>query len=125
MKKTLIAIFEDDKVDAFIYERLISHIKKPVEFHLFDNPDKGLDMAKKVKFDIIIIQIHFWGDNMSGINILKKIKEIYTEDIIAIAMTSLLQKGDLELLLSSGFSMCIEKPLVFQEINKILNESQN
>ena len=122
MKKTSIAIFEDDKVDGFIYERLFDHIKKPVEFHLFENPETGYAMARKVKFDIAIIQIHFWGDNLSGINILKRIKEIYGHEILAIGITSLLQEGDLEILLASGFSMCIEKPMAFQEINEILDK---
>jgi CheY-like chemotaxis protein len=123
MKNTVVAIFEDDKVNCFIHEKLFNFIKAPVTCHLFDNPEKGYETARDVEFDIVFIEIHFWGDNLSGIDILQKLKSIHTKSFISVAMTSLLQEGDIEKILAAGFSMCIEKPLIFHEINGLLNSS--
>jgi DNA-binding NtrC family response regulator len=121
MKNTVVAIFEDDKVNCFIHEKLFNFVKAPVTCHLFDNPEKGYEAAREIEFDIVFIEIHFWGDNLSGLEILKKLKEIQRKEFIAVAMTALLQVGDAERIMAAGFTMCIEKPLIFKEINGLLN----
>lgn len=114
MKKTVVAIFEDDVVNRFIYERLFTQRKEEIELYVFDDPDKGIEMAKTKNFDVVFIEVHFW-ENFGGISILQKLKSASSPQMISIAMTSLLQKGDLEHILSSGFTLCFEKPVVFTE----------
>jgi DNA-binding response OmpR family regulator len=121
MKNTVVAIFEDNQVNCFIHERLFNYVKDPVECYLFDNPEKGYEKAKQVDFDIVFIEIHFWGGNFLGIDILQKLKSIQSKDFLAVAMTSLLQEGDMALILEAGFMMCIEKPLIYKEINTLIN----
>jgi CheY-like chemotaxis protein len=114
MKKTVVAIFEDDVVNRFIYERLFTQRKENIELYIFDNPDKGIEVARKTPFDVVFIEIHFW-ENFGGIPILQKLKEILPPQLISVAMTALLQKGDLEFIMRSGFTLCVEKPMVFTE----------
>lgn len=114
-RKTVVAIFEDDPVDIFLYKKLYAPMLDKVECLYFETLQDGLTMAEHVKFDVVIIDIHFWGNNM-GIAILKKLYEICSEDLIAIAVTPFLQKGDLELIMSSGFTLCVEKPVIPQKI---------
>jgi CheY-like chemotaxis protein len=114
MKRTIVAIFEDDVVNRFIYERLFSKRKEDVELYIFDTPDKGIEMARAVPFDVVFIEVHFW-ETFGGVPILQKLKEILSPAMIAVAMTALLQKGDLEYLMSAGFTLCVEKPVVFTE----------
>lgn len=114
MKKTVVAIFEDDIVNRFLYERLFTQRKDDIELYVFDNPEAGIEMAKTVNFDVVFIEIHFWED-FGGISILQKLKKVAPPQMISIAMTSLLQKGDLEFILASGFTLCFEKPVVFTE----------
>jgi CheY-like chemotaxis protein len=121
MKDTVIAIFEDDKINCFIHERLFNFVKAPLKCYLFDNPQKGYEAANQIEFDIVFIEIHFWGSNLSGLEILKELKKIQSKSFIAVAMTSLLQDGDVEKIMASGFTMCIEKPLVFSEISGLVN----
>lgn len=114
MEKKRIAIFEDDQVNRFIYQQIFND-KDDVEVHIFDSPGSGIAMVKEMQFDVVFIEIHFWS-NFGGIGILKKIKEISATCPTFIAMTSFLQEGDLEQIMSSGFSLCLEKPVVFSEL---------
>jgi CheY-like chemotaxis protein len=116
MKKTTIAIFEDDVVNRFIYERLLNRRKDELQVHIFDTPEKGIALAREVTFDIVYIELHFW-ETFGGLAILKRLREICPKEMIAVAMTSLLQEGDLEYILAAGFNLCLEKPVVFSSMD--------
>ncbi|HEY0655674.1 MAG TPA: response regulator [Chryseosolibacter sp.] len=114
MKKTLVAIFEDDLVNRYIYEKMFRQ-REDITLHIFDHPEKGIQAFKETPFDVIFIEAHF-RENFGGIGILKQLKPLVGSHTVFIAMTSLLQKGDLERLMGAGFMMCLEKPIVFNEI---------
>jgi DNA-binding NtrC family response regulator len=115
-KKSVIAIFEDDVVNRFIYSRLFHLRQEEIEVHIFGNPEEGYAVAKDIAFDVVFIEVHFWK-NFGGIDILSKLKEISNPNMIAVAMIALLQIGDLENIMAAGFSMCLEKPVVFTKLN--------
>jgi CheY-like chemotaxis protein len=115
MSKKVIAIFEDDHVNRFIYERIFQG-RDDVTIHIFDTPEKGISKASETPFDIAFIEIHFWG-NFGGLDILNKLKKASTSKTTFVAMTALLQRGDIERILNSGFHMCIEKPVIFSEMD--------
>ena len=52
-----------------------------------------------------------------NLDILNKLKKASTHKTTIVAMTALLQRGDIERILNSGFHMCIEKPVVFSEMD--------
>jgi CheY-like chemotaxis protein len=115
MKKKVIAIFEDDPVNRFIYQRTLSR-RDDVEVHLFNNAEIGIARAKEIQFEIVFIEMHFWG-SFEGTSILSRLKPITDQSTIFVAMTAFLQEGDLEYAFASGFNMCIEKPVIFSEID--------
>jgi CheY-like chemotaxis protein len=121
MKKIRIGIFEGEKVNHFIYEKILQQ-HEDAQFFLFDNPEKGLSVAEQVHFDIVFIDLHFWGQNYAGITILNKLKETNPNNMVSIAITTLLQDGDLQRAFTGGFGMCIEKPLAFNTIERLLNK---
>jgi CheY-like chemotaxis protein len=121
MKKTTVAIFEDDHVNRYIYQKLFDSITSDIQIHVFDNPEKGISMAKQTPFDVVFIEVHFW-ENFGGIEILNKLKDTSSQPMLAVAMTSLLQQGDLETITSSGFAMCLEKPVAFDRIMPLLEK---
>jgi len=121
MKKIRIGIFEGEKVNHFIYERILQQ-HEDAQFFLFDNAEKGLSMAENINFDIVFIDLHFWGQNFSGISILQKLKETNPNNMVSIAITPIVQDGDLQRAFSGGFGMCIEKPLAFNTIERLLNK---
>lgn len=118
MTDAVIGIFEDDKIHRFAYERIFERLDHKMRCYIFDTPEKGYATAKEIKFDIVFIEVHFWGENFGGISILNEIKKT-NPNLIAVAMTSLLQEGDLERILTSGFNMCLEKPVAFHELNML------
>jgi CheY-like chemotaxis protein len=122
MKKTVVAIFDDDKVDRFVYRKLFRGFEDQIEVYLFDNPEKGIAASASITFDVVFIDLHFW-DNFGGINILNKLNKVAQSKFIAVAMTSLLQEGDLETVIGAGFSMCIEKPVNFTTIFPLQKKS--
>ncbi len=114
MKKTTVAIFEDDAVNRFIYQQAFRAYGEQADLYIFDRPEEGIEQAKTVPFDVIFIEAHFW-ESFGGISILNQLKSTAINNPVFIAMTSLLQPGDLEMLMHAGFSLCLEKPITFSE----------
>jgi CheY-like chemotaxis protein len=112
--KTTVAIFEDDAVNRFLYQRSLERLKHNVDYWIFDNPEKGIQFASQQAFNVIFIEVHFW-ENFGGIRILKKLQALCPPSTIFVAISSLLQDGDAEKLMAEGFTMCMEKPLAFNE----------
>ncbi len=111
MKKKVIAIFEDDQINRFIYERSLQR-RNDVDVYIFDNAEAGIARAGEINFDVVFIEMHFRGP-LEGFSILEKLKNVCSTATVFICMTSFLQKGDLEKALNAGFSVCLEKPVVF------------
>jgi CheY-like chemotaxis protein len=116
MTNTVIGVFVDDKIEQAIYENAFQRLEHKVEGHVFNTPEQGIDMAKEIAFDLVFIEIHFWGENFGGISILNQIRKASGRNVIAIAVTSFLQEGDVEKIIESGFSMCIERPFSVEAV---------
>ena len=112
--KTTVAIFEDDAVNRFLYQRSLERLRENIDFWIFDDPAKGISFAAQQPFNVIFIDAHFW-ESFGGIRILKKLQPLCPSSTIFVAITSLLQEGDAEKLMKEGFTMCMEKPLAFNE----------
>lgn len=112
MTKARIAIFEDDVVNRFLYRRVLE--KSDQTFQIFDHPYKDINPDQVFPFDIVFIEVHFWSDQ-GGLKILERLRPIAAPNTIFIAMTSLLQRGDIERFMDAGFTLCIEKPIVFSD----------
>lgn len=110
MKNTVIGVFVSDRVEQVIYERAFHRLDHKVEGYVFSVPEQGFEIAKTVHLDVVFIDIHFWGENFGGVSILKQLRKQTGRDIVGIAVTPMLQEGDIERIIESGFSMCIEKP---------------
>jgi CheY-like chemotaxis protein len=119
MKKITVGIFESDKVNRFIYEKTFDRHKDRVDLYLFDNPDKGLEVAKNIAFDIVFIDLHFWGEDFAGVSILHRLKATASKEVFAIAMTSLLQEGDIERTMEAGFGLCLENPVALSKLEQL------
>lgn len=111
MHSTVIGVFTDDKIDGVLFERAFDQYDHRIEGYVFDNPERGILAAREVGFDVVFIEIHFWGEDFGGVSILDQLRKASPRKLLAVALTSFLQDGDLERILKSGFTMCIEKPL--------------
>ena len=118
MKKLVVAIFESDEINRFIWANLMKP-QENLEVHIFENPEHGLTAAQTIDFDVVIVETHFWGHNFYGISILEKLKAVSRKFFVSIATTALLQDGDVERVMKAGFTMCMEKPLSLENIEKL------
>jgi CheY-like chemotaxis protein len=118
MKKLTVGIFEDDEVNRFIYRNILKSREENIEVHVFGDPEIGLEKAQVTPFDIVLIESHFWGRNFFGIYILNELRKVAPKEFTAIAITSLLQEGDVERLTRAGFTLCLEKPLSFEIVER-------
>ncbi|MBT1701692.1 hypothetical protein [Chryseosolibacter indicus] len=116
MSTTVIGIFADDKVEKYIFEKAMEKYEHKIEFYVFSTPEEGLMRAKEIHFDVVFIEIHYWGETFGGFSILTELKKVLNKPTIAVGMTSLMQEGDLEKMINAGFHLCIEKPLAFESI---------
>jgi CheY-like chemotaxis protein len=108
---TTIGVFVDDRIEQAIYERAFQKLEHKVQGYVFSSLEPGIEAAKYTPFDVVFIEMHFWGESFGGISVLDQIKKATGKNVIAIAITSLLQEGDVEKIIRGGFSMCIEKPV--------------
>ena len=120
---TKILIVEDNEVNM----RLFSDLLQSKSYTVFECSDgaKALDIVKKVKPDLILMDIQMPG--MDGLTITKKIRktpEIAKTRIIAV--TAFAMDGDAERILASGVNAYISKPIAvpvfFRTIEDTLND---
>ena len=114
MANSVIGVFVDDKIEQTIYEKAFQRLEHKVEGHVFTSPEQGIEAMKHIRFDVVFIEIHFWGENFGGISILQQLRAASANRVIPIAVTSLLQEGDIEKIINAGFMMCIEKPMTVE-----------
>jgi CheY-like chemotaxis protein len=119
--KRVIAVFESDALNRFIYQRMLTLQSEQVEFYVFDSIEEGLGKARQIPFDIVFIDLHFSGMPYQGFELAKSLKAI-SDKIAMVGMTTLIQKGDIERAIAEGFITCLEKPLPFYDIDKLLND---
>ncbi len=120
-KKLVLAIFENDPLNRFIYQKMLQRQEDKVSFHIFNTPEEGLELAPSLNFDIAFIDMHLRGEYFGGIGFSNKLKSV-SGSTTTIAMTTLIQEGDLERAASGGFEKCVEKPLPFFDLDKLLAE---
>jgi len=81
----------------------------------------GIDMAKKYKPDLIIMDIQM--PKMDGITAGKIIRDDPdTKDIKIIAVTSFAMLGDKERIIEAGFDQYISKPINTRELPGLIKE---
>lgn len=125
MAKNVVGVFINDKVEHFIYEKNIERLGSKTECHFFSSFDHSKLLSEQYRFDVVVIDLHFSGENFGGISILKHLKNTTNRKMIAVAITPLIQKGDLEAIMDAGFSLCIEKPVTYDALEVFLRARSN
>ena len=117
--KLRLLLIEDDPISMLISTEMLMHDYKL--FHATSG-ETGLELASKIKFDLIIIDLHLNDEEMDGIKVMHIIKEnIENSTTKLMAISSFCQPDDRKKLLEEGFDMFFEKPLEKDEILKAIN----
>lgn len=123
-KKLVIGVFENDSLNRFIYNRMVKLQPGLVDAHIFENHDEGVEKVQEIKPDILFVDLHMHGEHMGGIEWLKTMK-LALPHTRFVAMTTLVQKDDREIAINAGFTLCIEKPLPFYDMELLLKQVSN
>jgi len=116
-----IAIFEDNAIDRFIYERTLEQLPFAYDARIFQTPDEGLHNAHYMEFDLVIIHTNFWGTNY-GFQILSEMKKICRNNPVFLATSSYLPEDEMNRILAKGFTNAYEKPVIFSHFEDILSQ---
>ena len=119
-KKVLLV--DDNKINLKVAEKLLDSYGIEVE-----SVESGFACLEKVnegnKYNLIMLDDMM--PKMSGVETLKKLKDIPGFDIKTIALTANALTGMREKYLSDGFDDYLAKPINKDELNKIINKYLN
>jgi CheY-like chemotaxis protein len=118
-KKLVIGVLENDKINRFIYKRMIKLQPGRVDAHIFENHEEGVEKLQEIKPDILFVDLHLHGERRGAIEWLRMMKLVLPHTKF-VAMTTLVQQNDKEIALEAGFATCIEKPLPFYDLELLL-----
>ncbi len=113
-------LVEDDQSNAGVIRFFLADL---YEVDLALTGDEGINMAKKIKYEAILMDINL-GSGMSGLEAAQKIKQIpgYAGTPI-IAVTALAMRGDKEKFLAEGCTHYISKPFKKDDLIQLINEA--
>ena len=119
-KKVLLV--DDNKINLKVAERLLESYGIDTE-----SVESGFAAIEKIqngeKYDMILLDDMM--PKLSGVETLKKLKEIPGFNIITIALTANALTGMREKYLQDGFDDYLAKPINKDELNKIINKYLN
>jgi len=113
-------LVEDDQSNAGVIRFFLADL---YEVDLALTGDEGINMAKKIKYEAILMDINL-GSGMSGLEAAQKIKQIpgYVGTPI-IAVTALAMRGDKEKFLAEGCTHYISKPFKKDDLIQLINKA--
>lgn len=111
--KLKILIIEDDPINMLIITEMLK--LNYLLFHAL-NSEVAYELAQKIKFDAILIDLFLGDDSPDGIEVFQHIKNHQSEDCIKIALTSSLRPADRSNMLKEGFMYHFQKPISKNEL---------
>jgi len=118
----LILYVEDDDISQKVIGTIVSNLYK-IEFA--ENGESAIELAKKKKYDIILMDINLHG-KLNGLETTKEIKKISEyKNTPIIAVTAYAMVGDKEKILLEGCTHYISKPFARSELLSLLKDVLN
>jgi CheY-like chemotaxis protein len=110
-----ILVVEDNKINQMISKRMLEN--KGIYCEIIDNGEDAIEISKKHKFDLILMDVHLPGIN--GTIATQKIREFDSITPI-IALTAISLNENREMLLSYGMDDVITKPFAPEDFYSII-----
>lgn len=111
MKSKKVLIVEDNELNRKLFENLIGQI---CEYELANNGIEAVEMAKKIPFDLILMDIQM--PKLDGIKALKQIREHPYGSCPILALTAFADENDKHFFLDQGFDDFVTKPIRPREL---------
>ena len=75
MSRLNILVVEDDPINILVAEKLL---EKHFNIHIAKSAEAAIDSVTKTYFDVILMDINLGDDQLDGIDVMKKIRIIFT-----------------------------------------------
>ncbi len=119
-KDKKILIVDDNKLDQKVASRLLKD--SGIEIETVDSGQECIDLIKSgKKYDLILLDQMM--PNMDGIETLQELKKIPNYNIPTIMLTADAMVGKKEEYLKAGFNDYLSKPIVIDELNRVLKKN--
>lgn len=120
--KLKILIIEDDPINMLIITEMLKSTY--LLFHAL-NSIVAYELAEKIEFDAIIIDLFLGDESPDGIEVFQNIRKNQPEKCVNIALTSSLRPADRVNMLKEGFEYHFQKPISKNDlINAIEKRSE-
>lgn len=113
-----ILIVEDSKTCSLFYDIVLKSMGYIPT--MIDDGKKAIEIVKKNKFDLIILDIQL--PSASGIEVFNEIKKTINKDVKVIAITSFAMSDDKDKYLKLGFDDYMSKPIDYIEFKEKIYE---
>lgn len=117
--KNIVLIVEDDLISCELFRELFERNKK-FPFKIVHNGEQAIEMCKKEK-DIKLVLLDYVLPGIDGLATLKEIKKI-RQDVPVIVQTACVYDGDKEDYFDYGFDDYLSKPIIYDELFKIIGK---
>nr|WP_314897138.1 ATP-binding protein [uncultured Flavobacterium sp.] len=117
LKSKKILLVEDNKINQMITEKMLRN--KGIFCEIIDNGEDAIEIVKKNKFDLILMDVHLPGIN--GTVATEQIRKFDTKTPI-IALTAISLDENREMLLSFGMNDVVTKPFIPEEFYAVIAE---
>lgn len=115
LKNKKVLLVEDNKINQMITEKMLRN--KGISCETIDNGEDAIEIVKKNKFDLILMDVHLPGIN--GTIATEEIRKFDTKTPI-IALTAISLDENREMLLSYGMNDVVTKPFNPEEFYAII-----
>jgi signal transduction histidine kinase/CheY-like chemotaxis protein len=115
LKNKKILLVEDNKINQMITEKMLRN--KGIFCEIIDNGEDAIEIVKKNKFDLILMDVHLPGIN--GTIATEEIRKFDTKTPI-IALTAISLDENREMLLSFGMNDVVTKPFIPEEFYAVI-----
>jgi len=111
-----ILVVDDNLVNRMLIGELLNHYYE-INAEFANNGEEAVDMVAKNSYDLVFMDVNM--PVMDGIQATRIIRQT-NPDLPIIALTANVMQGDIEEFTAAGMNDYLGKPLVYDELNKIL-----
>jgi CheY-like chemotaxis protein len=121
-----ILVVEDDQATCLLFQTVLPN---SYDLDVESDPVAALEMARKISYDVILLDIHLGDTRIDGIGVLQKLRHIDGyEGRPIIAITAYAMPGDQQQFLDEGFDGYVPKPFtkktLFSTLEGVLSEEK-
>ncbi|MFD1144780.1 response regulator [Larkinella insperata] len=128
-KKPIVLLVDDDEEDRMLMRMALESMQMASPIQEFDSGERLLDFMQQetnqsvTSLNLWIVILDKYMPGLSGFDTLRKIKEnALWERIPVVLFVNTQNQDEMELCIDLGATVCISKPLYFDEIKDLMRE---